>query len=252
MAFSDNEIPEGGFMMRLRVYLAGLALALAAAVAHADVSVTPALVSDYDFRGYSQSGKSPALQIGLDYSSGPIHVGGWTSNIDFGPGDAKTELDLIADYSFGSDALANFNAGVIYYTYPGHDEWAYPEVWLSASKGWFSLSYYYGWAWPVVADGRNVDSQDGHYVEGSVTVPIGDSGFDVTGHVGYSFGQFWTDAEYADYSVGVSKSFGNFSAELKFVGSSQDTIKSDIFNNEDRVILSVSTTLPWAKEEEKK
>jgi uncharacterized protein (TIGR02001 family) len=228
-------------MIKSRVYLAGLALAVAAAAAHADVSVTPTVVSDYDFRGYSQSGKNPALQIGVDYSSGPIHVGAWTSNVDFGPGDAKSELDLLADYTFGSDDTVKVNTGVVYYTYPGHDVWTYPEAWVTASKGWFSAGYAYSWAWSGT-------DKEAHYVQGNVAVPIGDSGFSVTGHAGYSFGPYWTDYEYVDYSVGVSKSFGNFATALKFVASDQTVIKSDVFNNEDRVILSVSTTLPWAKE----
>lgn len=234
--------------MKSRVYLAGLALTVAAYAAHADVTVSPSLVSDYDFRGYSQSGKSPALQIGLDYASGPIHVGAWTSNVDFGKGDAKTELDLLADYSFGSDETVKFNTGVVYYTYPGHDEWTYPEAWVTATRGWFSLGYHYGWAWPVVSAGHGVDSLEGSYIEGNVTVPLGDSGFSAAGHVGYSFGQYWSSIEYTDWSLGVSKTLGKFNVALKYVGSDQVENTSDVFNNQDRVILSVGTTLPWGKD----
>lgn len=234
--------------MSLRVSLVGVGLLLSAVVAQADVSVTPALVSDYDFRGYSQSGKDPALQLSLDYSTGPFHIGAWGSNVNFGPGDAKTEIDLLADYSFGSDETVNFNTGIVYYTYPGHSEWNYPEVWFKGSRGWFSLSYYYGWSWPIVEDGDKVDTQSGQYLSGDVTVPIGETGVDVVGHVGYSFGSIWTGAEYTDYSVGFAKSFGHFDTSIKYVASDQVVNKSDIFNNEDRVILSVSTTLPWGKE----
>jgi uncharacterized protein (TIGR02001 family) len=241
--------------MKSRVYLAGLALTVAAVAAHADVSVSPSLVSDYDFRGYTQSGKDPALQISLDYSNGPIHVGAWTSNINFGPGDARTELDLLADYSFGSDDTVKFNTGVVYYTYPGHDIWTYPEAWISASRGWFSLAYHYSWAW----SGTDYAAS---YVEGNVTVPIGSTGFSVGGHVGYSFGSYWSQVgqlagdtgEYTDYSVSVSKSFGHFNAALKYVdsngidGSSTSGPYKDIFSNDGRVIFSLSTTLPWGKE----
>lgn len=242
-------------MIKSRVYLAGLALAVAAAAAHADVSVTPTVVSDYNFRGYTQSGINPALQIGVDYYSGPIHVGAWTSNIDFGPGDAKSELDLLADYTFGSDETVKVNTGVVYYLYPGHDVWTYPEAWVTASKGWFSVGYAYSWAW----SGTDAEAS---YVQGNVTVPIGDSGFSVAGHLGYSFGQYWgivgdladDTGEYMDYSLAVTKSFGNFNAALKYVDSNGVDFSAssgpfkDIFSNDGRVILSVSTTLPWAKE----
>jgi len=254
-------------MIKSRVYLAGLALAVAAAAAHADVSVTPTVVSDYDFRGYTQSGKDPALQIGLDYSGGPIHVGAWTSNINFGPGSAKTELDFLADYSFGSDATAKFNTGIVYYTYPGHEGLTYPEAWISATKGWFSVAYHYGWAWPdyTVSNPSADTNAEASYAEGNVTVPIGGTGFSVAGHVGYSFGQYWNhvdldakaagvsgSGEYVDWSVAVSKSFGNFNAALKYVDSNGVDFSTssgpykDIFSNDGRVILSVSTTLPWA------
>jgi uncharacterized protein (TIGR02001 family) len=242
-------------MIKSRVYLAGLALAVAAAAAHAGVSVTPAITSDYDFRGYTQSGKDPAVSVSVDYSDGPIHVGAWTSNVNFGTGDAKSELDLLVDYSFGSDEFAKFNTGIVYYTYPGHDVWTYPEAWISASKGWFQVAYHYSWAWSGT-------TQEASYVEGNVTVPIADTGFGVVGHVGYSFGQYWSavgDAfadtgDYTDYSIAVTKSFGNFAFNLKYTDSNGVDFSTDsgpykdIFSNDGRVILSVSTTLPWAKE----
>jgi len=255
-------------MIKSRVYLAGLALAVAAAAAHAGVSVTPAITSDYDFRGYTQSAKDPAFSLSVDYSDGPIHVGAWTSTVNFGnpepaagrTSDAKSELDMLVDYSFGSDEFAKFNTGVVYYTYPGHDFWTYPEAWISASRGWFQAAYHYSWAWSGT-------SQEASYVEGNVTVPIADTGFGVVGHVGYSFGQYWSavdqaaaaagvsgSGEYVDWSVAVTKSFGNFAFNLKYTDSNGVDFSTDsgpnkdVFSNDGRVILSVSTTLPWAKE----
>jgi len=248
-------------MNNARVYLAGVALAAASAAAHADVSVTPALTSDYDFRGYTQSDKKPALSVSVDYSGGPIHVGAWTSSIDFGPHDARSELDLMADYTFGSDDTVKVNTGFVYYTYPGHDNYTYPEAWVMASKGWFSAAYHYSWDWANV-------SQEASYVEGNVTVPIASTGFSAVGHVGYSFGQYWKavddaaqaagvsgNGEYIDWSVGVTKGFGNFNFVLKYVDSNGVDFSADsgpyknVFSNDGRVILSVSTTLPWAKKE---
>ena len=130
---------------------------------------------------------------------------------------------------------------------PGHARHHFC-IWDEASRGWFSVGYYYGWAWPVVDSGRRVEKLDGNYIQGSVAVPIGETGFEVSAHAGYSFGQYWSDYEYTDWSVGVGTSLGNFDVALKYVGSDQVENEDDIFNNEDRVILSVSTTLPWAKE----
>jgi uncharacterized protein (TIGR02001 family) len=231
-------------MIKSRVYLAGLALAVAAAAAHAELSVTPAVVSDYDWRGNSQSGKDPAFQLGADYSTGPFHVGVWGSTVDFGD-DTDVELDLLADFSFGSDETANFNTGFVYYTYPGSSDYNFPEIWFKASKSFFTAALNYSW------DFANLD-ESGWYADVSAAFPLGETGIDLTAHIGHAFGDVYDtpvgNFDYTDYSIGIAKSFGNFDTALKFVASDQDTNEDDVFNNEDRVIFSVSTTLPWAKE----
>ena len=71
-------------------------------VSQAQFSSTWTAVSDYDFRGYSQSAKSPALQASADYTAGDtgFSAGAWASNVDFGPATMKTmELDLYANYA---------------------------------------------------------------------------------------------------------------------------------------------------------
>ena len=76
-------------MTQSRLYLATALLAFAGA-AQAELTVTPAVVSDYDFRGISQTAKSPALQLGLNYATeSGLYVGAWGSNLDFGSGDPK-------------------------------------------------------------------------------------------------------------------------------------------------------------------
>lgn len=232
-------------MNKARVYWAALALTAAATAAHADISLTPTVVNDYDFRGFSQNAKDPALQLGVDYSDKGIHFGFWTSEVNFG--SRSTEIDWTADYSFGSDKAINWNVGVVNYTYAGGG--SYPEFWVLGSKGWFSAAAHYSY------DYGNT-SQDAFYGEANASIPVGSSGFNVTAHVGYSDGQYWTNYAYTDYSVGVSKTFGNFPVALKYVSSNYDDdpstpgtqrIKTDVNNTEGRVILSISTTLPWGK-----
>src|SRR4051812_15822558 len=70
-------------------------------VSQAQFSSTWTAVSDYDFRGVTQSGKDPALQASADYAfSNGFSIGAWASNIDFGPAykDEDMELDLYANY----------------------------------------------------------------------------------------------------------------------------------------------------------
>ncbi len=54
-------------------------------VSQAQFSSTWTAVSDYDFRGFSQSAKNPALQASADYAFGEsgFSMGAWASNVDF-------------------------------------------------------------------------------------------------------------------------------------------------------------------------
>jgi uncharacterized protein (TIGR02001 family) len=254
--------------MKSRVYLAGLALAVTAAAAQAGVSVTPTAVSDYDFRGVTQTANDPALQVGVDYAEGPLHLGLWTSNVHFDPtetgfkffGSKHTEVDFIGDFSGGSDDTVKYNVGFVDYTYPGQSGFDYPEIWGTLSKKWFSASLHYSWDWA----GTGLDLK-AYYIEANATIPLADTGFSVVAHIGHSWGDYW-DSEYnlnlgayEDYSVGVTKSFGNFSFALKYVDTSGYFDKfgldkrpasglpnQDVFSGKGKALLSVSTTLPWA------
>lgn len=78
--------------------------------------------SDYIFRGFSQSARDPAWQLGADISYGILYAGVWSSRIDFGNdlaghNIATAEIDLYAGIKpvWGP---ATFDFGVIYYAYP--------------------------------------------------------------------------------------------------------------------------------------
>ena len=85
------------------------------------VSGSASVVSDYRFRGVSQSDKEVAVQGGitLAHESG-FYVGTWGSNLaGWGTfGGANLELDVIAGYK---TPLANgtLDVGVTWYMYPG-------------------------------------------------------------------------------------------------------------------------------------
>ena len=101
--------------------LAALGLVAMAGVAQAEVSGSATIVSDYDWRGWTQTDYKPALQLGLDYSGGLWYVGTWASNVDFGAGsDPSTEVDFFGGLAgeFGESGLG-WDVGFNYYTYPG-------------------------------------------------------------------------------------------------------------------------------------
>ncbi len=224
-------------MIKSRIAVAGALLAVAGA-ANAGFTVTPTITSDYDFRGLTQTDEDPAFQLGTTYSfDNGFYVGAWGSNIDFGPGDPNIEVDLFAGYA-GGDAEESFayDLGAIYYTYVDAGSANTLELYAGISKSYFS-----GKLWIAPEVGESNDSAI--YTEANVAYPL-PADFQLLGHVGYSFGDFWEngDSEYIDYSIGVGKNFGNVNVNVKWVDTDIDGADTD------RVIATVSTTLPWASE----
>ena len=223
-------------MIKSRVLLAGALLA-AAGAANAGISVPITLTSDYDFRGFTQTDEDPAIQAGLTWTlDSGFYMGVWGSNVDFPGADPEIEIDAFVGFAGGDAAEGiGFDVGAIIYTYPDSDD--FEEVielyaglthsWFGG-KLWFSPDNYGDTSW---------------YVEGNAAIPL-PAGFSIPLHVGYSFGDYWDNAgsDYLDYSVGVAYTFQNFGLNLKWVDT--DISGADM----DRVIFTVSTTLPWAKE----
>jgi uncharacterized protein (TIGR02001 family) len=223
------------------------ALAAAAAANAAEFSSTITAVSDYDFRGFSQSAKDPALQASLDYAfDNGVYIGAWASNVDFEPADGDVELDLYIGYGADISDTVAWSASVVYYAYPGSDDLGeYWEAFVGLDVGPISLKQWY-------ADDLYEIGESGLYTEANGTFPIGETGFSLLAHVGYSWGDAWEDDELGgelfDYSVGVGYDFEKFSLALKYTGtdaSGDQKITDDVANNEGRVVFSISTTLPW-------
>ena len=237
-------------MRQVRI-LATLGLLAAAATAQAEVSSTWTLTNDYDFRGASQSAKDPAVQASIDWASeSGWYVGAWASNVDFGDEvDIDYEVDLYTGFSGGEEEGLGWDVGFVYYAYPDDSDANYPEIYGKISHGMFSGALFY-------SNDYVGSSENAIYVSGDVGVPIGETGFSVTAHAGYSFGDFWDQgdgSEYIDWSIGGSYTVGNFDLALKWVDTTLDDSdfwfsSDDVNNTEGRVIFTISTTFPWAAE----
>jgi uncharacterized protein (TIGR02001 family) len=231
-------------MIKSRFILAGALLAVAGA-ASADITVTPAVVWDYDFRGISQTGGDPAFQVGLNYThSSGFYAGAWTSNVNFGPGDPEVELDLFSGWTGGDAAKSvGYDVGIIYYTYISASNLDYPEVYVSLTHGVFNVKLSYSWEF------GGVSSADATYLEGNLAVPMGSGGFTALAHVGWSDGSYWKDfydGGYVDWNVGVSYAFKHFTGTLKYIdGSDLPDGGSKIFKTDAKAWVGVQTTLPW-------
>lgn len=163
-------------------------------------SGTGGLVSDYRFRGVSQTDKHMAVQGGLTvtHKSG-IYAGTWASNLaGWGQfGGANMELDLIGGYShtFGK---VTADVGLTWYMYPGGSnttDFAEPYVKLSAPVGPVSALVGVAYAPKQKALGNFSNtstsygqSWDNLYVWGDTSFTIPGTKLKPRGHIGYSKG----------------------------------------------------------------
>ena len=227
-------------MLALVVGLLGLS-----GVSQAQFSSTWTAVSDYDFRGWSQSAKDPALQASADYAFGDsgFAVGAWASSgIDFGPGiDADVELDIYAGYTGEINDTFSWVAGGNYYTYPGSDDAEdFLEIYAGFNAGNFGFKQWYADSWL----GSDFSAQ---YTEANYTQAINDA-VSLVFHAGYSWGDAWEDIETVDYGVTLNYAVNNFTLFAKFTGTDGDAeVETDANNNEPRFLIGVSTTLPWGE-----
>ena len=149
-------------------------------VSQAQFSSTWTAVSDYDFRGVSQSGKDPALQGSADYAfANGLSIGAWASNVDFGVED-EIELDLYLNYTGKINDTFAWTGGATWYDYPdGDDLDGYAEVYVGFNAGAFSMKQWF-------ADDFYALGDSALYTEANYTAPMTDS-LALVLHVGYSW-----------------------------------------------------------------
>ena len=95
--------------------VSGLAQAQAAAP-ESSLSFNVGAVSDYRYRGISQSRLKPAVQGGFDYADkSGFYVGAWASSIKWikdAGGDASVEVDLYGGYK-GALGVVSYDLGFL-------------------------------------------------------------------------------------------------------------------------------------------
>ena len=110
-----------------KTLIASAVLAATSTAAMAEISGNVSMVSDYAFRGVSQTDNQMAIQGGFDYAhESGFYVGTWASNVDSnflgGDGvDPQIELDLYAGYGMELANGVGLDFGVLQYFYPGSD-----------------------------------------------------------------------------------------------------------------------------------
>lgn len=199
--------------------------ALVPLAAQAQVAFNVGAVSDYRFRGISQSRLKPALQGGVDYSSGPFYVGAWASSIkwikDVG-GDAGAEIDVYGGLKGEITKELGYDVGVLTYQYPSNKlspSANTTEIYGALSYGPATLKYSHA----VTDTFANPDSKNSYYVEAAAGFDVG-GGLMLTPHIGYQKikGPFSGPASYTDYAVTISKDFSGLVVSGAIVGTDAD------------------------------
>lgn len=185
------------------------------------------VVSDYLFRGVSQTHGKPAIQGGVDYAfSNGFYVGAWASNITWVKdnwGKGSTEIDVYGGYKGAITEDLGFDVGYITYNYPGKgDAFAYyanpntQEAYAGLSYKWLSAKYSYATSSHFIGWGAGSDgfgkSRGSDYIELNANYDMGD-GWTLIGHVGHQKVKGFATAgyespSYTDYKIGVSKDVG--------------------------------------------
>jgi uncharacterized protein (TIGR02001 family) len=234
-------------MIKSRIAAAAALLAVAGA-ANADTSVTAAWVSDYDWRGIMQTQGHDAVQLSGTYTADSgFYVGAWGSSLV-----NNNEIDLYAGFAGDiGDSGLGFDVGANYYAYTNGKLVAganpnFVEAYAGLSYGVFGAKV---WFSPDFGGKTTTGSQSAFYVEGNATVPVGDTGFNLLAHVGYSVGDgieaaYGPDDSYLDWSAGLGYDVGNFSTFVKYVDGTDVSPGSKALS---RFLFGISTTLPWGE-----
>ncbi|MFG6467805.1 TorF family putative porin [Roseateles sp. BYS87W] len=213
--------------MKLSPSLLALALSAVVLPAMADepapdpLSFNVGAVTEYRYRGISQTRLKPALQGGVDYAAANgFYVGAWASSIKWikdAGGDSKVEVDLYGGYKTEVAKGLTLDVGLLQYVYSGNK--LNPsantlEVYGALSFGPVTAKYsqsttnLFGFA----------DSKGSGYFDVTATFDLGD-GLSVAPHIGHQTVKHNSAASYTDYSVTLAKDFSGLVVSGSLIGT---------------------------------
>lgn len=201
-----------------------------AQAAESTLSFNAGAVSDYRYRGISQSRLAPAVQGGFDYADkSGFYVGAWGSTIKWikdTPGASKgsVELDLYGGYKATMGDVA-YDVGFLRYEYLNNNYASASgvnantnEVYGAATYGVFTAKYSHALSNLF----GNANSKNSYYLDLSAAIDLG-NGMTLTPHVGYQRVKNVANASYTDYALTLAKDLGNgLSATVAVVGTNAD------------------------------
>lgn len=195
-------------------------------------------VSDYRYRGISQSGTKPAVQFGADYTDkSGFYVGTWNSTItwikDTGTANTKgpLETDLYGGYRGAFNDDVTYDVGVLQYLYSGNNL-ASVTGYSNANTTEIYGAINYGPAYIKLSDSvTNLfgfpSSSGSTYLDIGYNFDFGD-GLTALAHIGnqtikstspYFAGDNANVTAYTDYSLALNKDFDGLVLSGTIVGT---------------------------------
>jgi uncharacterized protein (TIGR02001 family) len=196
-----------------------------------------ALVGDYRFRGLSQTYTQPAIQGGVDYAAATgAYLGAWGSNVSGNQflNGGSLELDLYGGYRWTAGKVG-LDLGTQYYWYPRArynidpgDRYNTAEVYVGGRYEQFAVKYSHaltnlfgmntrtiGGYCGIGADGTAATtdclgtggSKGSSYVDLSAAFNVV-FGMSLALHYGRQYVRRYDRLSYADYKIGLSRTFG--------------------------------------------
>jgi uncharacterized protein (TIGR02001 family) len=217
-----------------------------------------AVVTDYRFRGISQTYKQPAVQGGFDYAhSSGFYVGNWNSNVSGNSynNGAGLEMDFYGGYKFAPVQDLNLDIGLLYYYYPGAEvgntgvKYNNGEIYIGGTYKWFSAKYNYGLTdffglrsqtAPGITGPRG-DSKGSGYLDLAATFDVYEK-TTLTLHVGRQWVRNYGALNYTDYKIGVARDFGFATLGLAVIGTNADRSLYTVSNTSGTGSREVGTT----------
>ncbi|WAC71350.1 TorF family putative porin [Roseateles sp. SL47] len=208
------------------------------------------LVSDYRFRGISQTWKRPAVQGGFDYADASgWYLGVWGSNVSGNSynNGAGLEMDLYGGFKTAVAEGLTLDLGALAYVYPGArmnrapgvpggDHYDNVDLYAALTAGNFS-----GKLSVAATDYFGLDGTTAGYAYFSALTPAGNSkgsayldlnyGFDLgqgltaSAHLGHLWVRHYGDLSYTDWKLSLSKPIerlGGLTLSASLVGTDAD------------------------------
>jgi uncharacterized protein (TIGR02001 family) len=217
------------------------AIVLAAPLARADepkpdnqVSYNIGVVSDYRYRGLSQTRLDPALQGGADYVHNPtgFYGGTWLSTIrwtrDLG-GSGNVEWDLYGGKKGQLTEALSYDVGGLYYWYPSNG--------LAPNANTFEVYGQLGYGPAYVKYSHSTtnlfgtsNSRGSGYLDIGATLELA-QGFGLILHAGHQQVRHNAALAYTDYKVGLTRDVAGVTVALAYIKASTNAYLSPAGKN---------------------